>query len=157
MIFPPQPSRMRRGGGLALVSWQERARSARRGSIHNRCCRRGCRNVATGYLRGGSVSPTEAATEQRGFAADIFDCQCHIVCGLPLSLSGDPLKPLANQLQLEWLDGSSCLNESAHTPPREIVENALDCLRVITKRPGLKGGVVNFRRARQRLCRRVQR
>src|SRR5262245_20633840 len=52
--------------------------------------------------------------------------------------------------------GSSYLNESAHTTPGEIVENALDRLRVITKRPRLKGGVVYFRRARQRLCRGVQ-
>src|SRR5262249_23688014 len=51
---------------------------------------------------------------QRGFAADIFDCQCHAVCGLPLPLSCDPLKPLANQLQLERLDVSRYLNERAH-------------------------------------------
>jgi hypothetical protein len=94
---------------------------------------------------------------QRGFAADIFDCQCHVVCGLPLPLSSDPLKPLANQLQLERLDVSSYLNESAHTTPGEIVENALDRLRVIAKRPRPKGGVIDCRWACQRLCGRVQR
>src|SRR5262249_17688772 len=93
---------------------------------------------------------------QRGFAADIFDCQRHVVCGLPLPLSSDPLKPLANQLQLERLDVSRYLDDSAHTTPGVIGENALDRLRVVTKRPRPKGGVNDCRRAGQRLCGRVQ-
>ena len=41
--------------------------------------------------------------------------------------------------------------------PGEIVENALDRLRVVTKWPRPKGGVNDCRRAGQRLCGRVQR
>src|SRR5262249_16297205 len=60
---PSEPRSIRKKTMKTLVSWQERARSAPRGSIHNKSCPPGYRNATPCYSRGASMPLTKAATD----------------------------------------------------------------------------------------------